>query len=39
MEQVYRSLGEVHSLASGVGDLKRMLGNVKTRGVWGERCV
>ncbi len=36
MEQVYRSLGEVHSLASGVGDLKRMLGNVKTRGVWGE---
>lgn len=36
LEQVYRSLGEVHSLASGVGDLKRMLGNVKTRGVWGE---
>ena len=36
LEQVYRSLGEVHSLASGVGDLRRMLGNVKTRGVWGE---
>ena len=36
LEQVYRSLGEVHSLASGVGDLKRMLSNVKTRGVWGE---
>lgn len=36
LEQVYRSLGEVHSLASGVGDLKRMLGNVKTRGIWGE---
>ena len=36
LEQVYKSLGEVHSLASGVGDLKRMLGNVKTRGVWGE---
>ena len=36
LEQVYRSLGEVHSLASGVGDLKRMLGNVKARGVWGE---
>ncbi|MDD3335970.1 MAG: DNA recombination protein RmuC [Eubacteriales bacterium] len=36
LEQVYQSLGEMHSLASGVGDLKRMLGNVKTRGVWGE---
>ena len=36
LEQVYKSLGEVHSLASGVGDLKRMLGNVKARGVWGE---
>lgn len=36
LEQVYRSLGEVHSLASGVGDLKRMLGNVKARGIWGE---
>ena len=36
LEQVYCSLGEMHSLAAGVGDLKRMLGNVKTRGVWGE---
>lgn len=36
LEQVYRSLGEMRSLANGVGDLKRMLGNVKTRGVWGE---
>ena len=36
LEQVYKSLGEMHDLASGVGDLKRMLGNVKTRGVWGE---
>ncbi|MBO5502541.1 MAG: DNA recombination protein RmuC [Clostridia bacterium] len=36
LEQVYRSLGEMNNLASGVGDLKRMLGNVKTRGVWGE---
>ncbi len=36
LEQVYRSLGEMNTLASGVGDLKRMLGNVKTRGVWGE---
>ena len=36
LEQVYKSLGEVHSLAQGVGDLKRVLGNVKRRGVWGE---
>lgn len=36
LEQVYKSLGEVHTLATGVGDLKKMLGNVKTRGVWGE---
>ncbi len=36
LDAVYRSLGEVHSLATGVGDLKRVLGNVKTRGVWGE---
>lgn len=36
LEQVYRSLGEMNTLANGVGDLKRMLGNVKTRGVWGE---
>ena len=36
LEQVYKSLGEVHKLAEGVGDLKRVLGNVKRRGVWGE---
>lgn len=36
LEQVYQSLGEVHSLATGVGDLKRVLSNVKTRGIWGE---
>jgi DNA recombination protein RmuC len=36
LEQVYKSLGEVHQLAEGVGDLKRVLGNVKRRGVWGE---
>lgn len=36
LEQMYKSLGEVHSLADGVGDLKKMLGNVKSRGVWGE---
>ncbi len=36
LEQMYKSLGEVHTLADGVGDLRRMLGNVKSRGVWGE---
>jgi DNA recombination protein RmuC len=36
LEQVYQSLGEVHTLATGVGDLKRVLSNVKTRGIWGE---
>ena len=36
LEQVYQSLGEVHQLAVGVGDLKRVLSNVKKRGVWGE---
>ena len=36
LEQVYRGLGEMQSLASGVGDLKKVLTNVKTRGVWGE---
>jgi DNA recombination protein RmuC len=33
---VQRGLGEMQSLATGVGDLKRVLGNVKTRGVLGE---
>ncbi len=36
LEQVYKGLGEMKSLATGVGDLKRVLTNVKTRGVWGE---
>ena len=36
LEQVYRSLGEMQTLAVGVGDLKRVLTNVKTRGIWGE---
>ncbi|MFQ5586529.1 MAG: DNA recombination protein RmuC [Thermodesulfobacteriota bacterium] len=36
LEQVYRGLGEMQSLASGVGDLKKILTNVKTRGTWGE---
>lgn len=36
LEQVFRSMGEVKSLATGVGDLKRVLSNVKVRGTWGE---
>ena len=36
LEQVHRGLGEMQTLASGVGDLKRVLTNVKTRGTWGE---
>jgi DNA recombination protein RmuC len=36
LEQVHRGLGEMQTLASGVGDLKRVLTNIKTRGVWGE---
>ncbi len=36
LEQVYKGLGEMQSLATGVGDLKRVLTNVKTRGIWGE---
>ncbi|MBJ6726497.1 DNA recombination protein RmuC [Geomesophilobacter sediminis] len=36
LEQVHRGLGEMQSLASGVGDLKRVLSNVKTRGTLGE---
>ncbi len=36
LEQVYKGLGEMQSLATGVGDLKRVLTNVKTRGTWGE---
>ena len=36
LEQVYTGLGEMRSLAAGVGDLKKVLTNVKTRGTWGE---
>ncbi len=36
LEQVYRGLGEMQTLAVGVGDLKKVLTNVKTRGTWGE---
>ncbi|MDI6687460.1 MAG: DNA recombination protein RmuC [Desulfobacterales bacterium] len=36
LERVYRGLGEMRSLAAGVGDLKKVLTNVKTRGTWGE---
>lgn len=36
LEKVHQGLGEMQSLASGVGDLKRVLTNVKTRGTWGE---
>ena len=36
LEAVQRGLGDMQHLASGVGDLKRMLTNVKTRGTWGE---
>jgi len=36
LEQVYSGMGEMKTLASGVGDLKRVLTNVKTRGTWGE---
>ncbi|HEU0204604.1 MAG TPA: DNA recombination protein RmuC, partial [Burkholderiaceae bacterium] len=36
LEQVHRGLGEMQSLAVGVGDLKRVLSNVKSRGTFGE---
>lgn len=36
LEQVYKGLGEMQSLAAGVGDLKKVLSNVKSRGVLGE---
>jgi DNA recombination protein RmuC len=36
LEQVHRGLGEMQTLAAGVGDLKRVLTNVKTRGGYGE---
>ena len=36
LEQVHKGLGEMQSLATGVGDLKKVLTNVKSRGGWGE---
>ncbi len=36
LEQVHKGLGEMQTLAAGVGDLKRVLTNVTTRGAWGE---
>ena len=36
LQSVYEGLGEMKTLASGVGDLKKVLTNVKTRGTWGE---
>lgn len=36
LEQVYKGLGEMQNIAAGVGDLKRVLQNIRTRGLWGE---
>lgn len=36
LEEVHKGLGEMRNLAAGVGDLKKVLTNVKTRGTWGE---
>ncbi len=36
LERVYKGLGEMQTLASDVGNLQRVLTNVKTRGIWGE---
>jgi DNA recombination protein RmuC len=36
LEQVHRGLGEMRTLATGVGDLRRVLTNVRIRGTWGE---
>ncbi len=36
LEVVHKGLGEMQTLANGVGDLKRLMSNVKTRGAWGE---
>lgn len=36
LQEVYKSLGEMQALATGVGDLKKVLSNVKTRGILGE---
>jgi DNA recombination protein RmuC len=39
LEEVHKGLGEMQTLATGVGDLKKVLSNVKNRGVWGEMQV
>ena len=36
LEQVHKGLGEMQTLATGVGDLRKVLTNIKTRGTWGE---
>ncbi len=36
LEEMHRGIGEMQTLAGGVNDLKRILTNVKTRGIWGE---
>jgi DNA recombination protein RmuC len=36
LEQVHKGLGEMQALANGVGDLKKVLTNIKVRGTWGE---
>ena len=36
LEQVHKGLGEMQTIASGVGDLKKVLTNVKTKGILGE---
>jgi len=36
LEQVHQGLGDMRNLATGVGDLKKVLTNIKTRGTWGE---
>jgi len=36
LEEVHQGLGNMQSLAGGVGDLKKVLTNVKNRGIWGE---
>lgn len=39
LEQVYKGIGEMQSLASGIGDLRKVFSNIKTRGIWGELQV
>lgn len=39
LERVHKSVGEMQQIATGVGDLKRVLTNVKSRGTWGETSL